>query len=966
MKINWFLLKKIKEITFILIGFILLTSLSHAAVIIDDGTSALCAEPKGIDHYFANDGKSDAPSEIIGLTDGQPPFQFRSFLPVQPSDISAYINSSNKSSMLDGILYRILPYPDDIAGDIDNAGRTYAEVYGLIPGEENEFNESTIPFAMNFVEYGTDGASTPGKYSFPGGSNQNLPEWLTSAQRIDYQNYINEEVLPAQQNTNGLSADNTTTYIPMFIACLSVYNSETQTTQTTAFPLYSQTGDDGINLENHTVKEAFYGYTANMTQDFSAEWGMDIEGIGRTDAARRFASLALGITQPSVGTDQQDSVLLQKLNYQPIDGVDCTNPEAWLPGRYKPVGTYQIPDVDQCADGNCSIFGSVTGFLGSLLGSASGALAGLIGDQYTLYLFTDTYLDSMAKYYNRYNDVAFWDVIHVEGQNDIPGDPSFIVAGQDVVSEDEKYLLEEWYDGAGPNSLSSGLDVCVTIDLFGPNYTDCRKLAVRSPNIRQVARYCQMQLQSQLEGIYTKDENDGYKENGCEEILASLYTLDQKYNNLGPGTGPGSNGDGSNNANTGDFEVEIAVAPADSGANDVQQIGNEELPTVLRWRLDVTAKYPTKGLDIKNELSVFNNTFNAAGDVTGEQVVEKITEAPFLEVSVNGENVSTDILGGFNVSSQGYELNAAGDGIDLLGDLIGLNSIRFEQIELARGDKFTLVFETAAYNAKPYIDSKVQYKVTVDGLEIDKGINISPGTVFMGLYGRPGGWGSLRKASTASGMVNLVADYIQQHQGKISGATDVVGYVNVNLMHGESGCPTNFLSKSLAQELVTLAAQNNMIVMFDLQPVSCSEAQLKNAMKEYYLGDNVTFDIDLEWARPNISVTTINNLADYYYSDLGGTVPFFGAYYFSVTERYLSGSFSSTDARITPIMDGFGSCGGKIAVTKQMIERFGKTASDIFGGMEFVTAWGSTYDKCGISEYFTQLRDMGGDLFMGQ
>ena len=137
-------------------------------------------------------------------------------------------------------------------------------------------------------------------------------------------------------------------------------------------------------------------------------------------------------------------------------------------------------------------------------------------------------------------------------------------------------------------------------------------------------------------------------------------------------------------------------------------------------------------------------------------------------------------------------------------------------------------------------------------------------------------------------------------------------------------------------------------------------------MKDYYLGDNVTFDIDLEWARPTISVTTLNNLADYYYSDLGGTVPFFGAYYFSVTERYLSGSFSSADARITPIMDGFGSCGGKIAVTKQMIDRFGKTASDIFGGMEFVTAWGSTYDKCGISEYFTQLRDMGGDLFMGQ
>lgn len=970
---------------------------ANAAVVIDDGLSGLCVEPKGIDHYFVNDGESGVSSDIIGLTGSSSgnPYVFRSDEPITPQNIEITVRSNSPSTTLDNVLYRLLPYPDRFSQNLHPDGLTYSQTYGLQSSDNYLSSESTIPYAMFFSEYDNN---AHGVFSHPGGSTENISTWQTSDGRIDYQKYIQEEVFPSQKNNNSRLADNTTSYIPMFIACVQVVNSETDEVQAKSFPIYSdQLSDGGINLTNTQSLEAFYAYTSSMTQMFTGEWATEDSDGNYVDETRRFSDIATGNEIPDIALDQESEELAERLVYEPRDGVNCADPESWLGDRWVETGVYDLPEDVECAGGSCSVFSTISGFFGDVLSNARLDLGSLInGDSYTLYLFTDTHLDSMAKNFNRKQDQAFWEITNMEGITDIPGDPSFTHRCLEEVSQADEHLCYEWYD-------QNDIDICVNVSGAG---SSCRPLSIKTPTLRPIVRYCQMLEHTQIEGVLEAEDNPDYISNNCDEILDSIYNLETRYPNLGrsPGT-----------IDTGDFEIEINVARAELFGNDIssmqdeQRISNEALPTVLRWNVDITAKHDTRGLRIDNIVSVYNNTFDEGGNVNGEVNVQSISRAPFLLADLNGQPISQidfiQLLGdsddnGDNIttipestfsnqstaseliiSEEGYvvgQTTVSGrivDQIQLRGELVDLRNMEIADIVMKKGDTLTLVFETSAPNAAPYPDSRVEYEITVDGIEIDKAIKIADDTVFMGLYGRLGrfGWASLRKANTPIEAVDLVDAYIDSNYQKIPGLDrdDVVGMMSVNVVHGSTfGCPTNYLDVDFAQELVNLAESRGMVVMFDIQPVRCSEDQLKAIMDKYYLGDNVTFDIDLEWARPNIKLDTVNNLVDYYYNDLAGTVPFFGVYYFSVTERYLDGDFSDADPRIFPLMDGFGSCGAKSAVTDQMLNRFGRNtqASDQlnFGIMEFVTAHGNRFDKCSIQDTYNIGVDKGARIFIGQ
>jgi len=236
------------------------------------------------------------------------------------------------------------------------------------------------------------------------------------------------------------------------------------------------------------------------------------------------------------------------------------------------------------------------------------------------------------------------------------------------------------------------------------------------------------------------------------------------------------------------------------------------------------------------------------------------------------------------------------------------------------------------------------------------------GDVFMGVYG----W--RRFMSTGNqGKMDLVNRFRSSY-ANLTGKSvnEIVGVLNPNIMVLHAGnlnaCPATGLSVSTIRELAALAAQNNSIVMLDIQRAGCTRDKIKEVMKNYYVANNITFDFDLEWVSGRITVEELNDYVNYYYTTLGGQVPFVGTYYFAPVEKYMVGSFTSAHPNLAPINDGIGSCGAKQWGIDTMIAKFAKSGG-IWGGMDFNI---EGYDSCTPSQLIPAIISKGGKIIMSQ
>lgn len=246
------------------------------------------------------------------------------------------------------------------------------------------------------------------------------------------------------------------------------------------------------------------------------------------------------------------------------------------------------------------------------------------------------------------------------------------------------------------------------------------------------------------------------------------------------------------------------------------------------------------------------------------------------------------------------------------------------------------------------------------------GYTYGDGNKFMGVYG----WKRMQTASS-QGKVDLVSNFINSFGKYVDSDTSkIIGVLNVNIGTTTGGsCPfssagVGTMSVATAQSLATLAAAKHYIIMFDIQPGTCSSDTIKNVMKTYYVNNNINFDFDLEWVK-SITITQLNAYVDYYYNTLKGAVPFIGIYYFSPNHLVTGGTASP---HLATINDGIGSCAAKETSILAQLKNFGKVVTSpdkpgLWGGMDFSVGG---YDSCAPSVLFPWIIKNGGTIFMSQ
>jgi len=212
---------------------------------------------------------------------------------------------------------------------------------------------------------------------------------------------------------------------------------------------------------------------------------------------------------------------------------------------------------------------------------------------------------------------------------------------------------------------------------------------------------------------------------------------------------------------------------------------------------------------------------------------------------------------------------------------------------------------------------------------------------FAGVYGRPGGWGTLSKASSPEQAIQMAKD-LATSVDQWNGAKTAVPLVNPCVeMQGGS-----WMDDQYVRSLVQQAGQEGTVVMLDVQDISAAKQAI-----DKYLADNVWLDIDVEWA--GCGDCDINEIAEYYFAarEAKGfnSMGLIGFYLFRQESAINSANVKReySGGLVIPVFDGHGGKDLKVQKTRDILGAY----SPPWGIMSFYYRFqGGQYGDPGLGE----------------